>query len=71
MLMYEENTMRRLSDGVIWNTIEALLKTSAIEATKGILRLVYKDVEDIVKNAVNRGAGDNAISLKLDRVTDS
>lgn len=35
MIRYEENTMRQLSDRMIRNTMNTLLKTTAREATKG------------------------------------
>lgn len=70
-LKYQESYMRWLSDEIIRNTIETLLKTAAKEARKSIFSPVNKAVDDIVKQAVNRSAENNVISSKRDRITKS
>lgn len=63
--------MRRLTDGMIQSSMETLLITATKEATSWFLSPVYGAVGDIAKQAVNRGVADNAISLRLDRLTRS
>lgn len=51
--------------------MDTLLKTAAKEAAKKIRSAIFEAVEDIVNQAVNIGAADRAISLSLDRLTES
>lgn len=71
MLRYEEISLTRLSDEMIWNVTETLFKTTAKEPTNGIICAIYGAVEDIVKQAVNIDAEDNATSSTLQRLTGS
>lgn len=71
MLRYEEDIMRRPSDGMARKAIETLLKAAAKGATEEILRFILGAVKDVVQQAINRGAAVNAIILRLDRVTES
>lgn len=67
MFRYEKDALRRLLDGIIPKNIKTLLKTSAENAMKRILRAIYEAAEDTVKRAVNSRATDSAISSKRDK----
>lgn len=71
VLRYVEGNVRRLWDGMVQSTMESLLKTAAKEAKKGVLSPVYRAVEDRVKQAVDRGAPNNAISSRHNSLTES
>lgn len=71
LLRYEENTLRRLTDGVIKSTMKTLLKTAAKQAKKGILGHIYEAVEDNVKQALNSAAADKTISSRIHSLTKS
>lgn len=51
--------------------METQFISAAKDATRRILTPVYGTMEDIVKQAVNSAATDNAISWRLDRLTKS
>lgn len=70
LLRYEENTMGRLSDGMIRDNIGSLPKIATKEATKRSLSLICGAVNAIVKQTVNCVAADNAIRLRGDRLTE-
>lgn len=64
-------TMRRLLDKLIRITMDTLLITTGKESTKGVLSHIYRALEGIVRQAVNRGAVVATISPWLDRLTAS
>lgn len=70
VLKYENDTFRRLTGGMIRNTMGPLLKIAA-KITKIILISTHKTVEYTVKQFVHRGAADSAISSRSDRLTKS
>lgn len=65
MLRYEEDALMRLTDEMIWITMEILLKTAAKEATMEILINVDRAVEDIIRQVVNRGTAKNGLAQHL------
>lgn len=44
---YEENTLSLLTDGIIWKTIETLLKIAAEDSRNGILSDIYGAAEEV------------------------
>lgn len=71
MLRYEENILRRLTDGTIDNITETIFKAAANKQTERSGSSTYEDVEDVLKRDVNCGAAENAISSRLDSFTES
>lgn len=45
LIRYEENIMKRLLDGAIWDTMDTLFKTVTKKAPKQIPKYIYRDVQ--------------------------
>lgn len=71
MLRYEENKMRRVSNGMTRSTTDTTLKPDTKEAKKGALNHNYGAVEDIFKQAINRAAAENAITSSFGSLAES
>lgn len=68
---YEGNSLRRLSYGMIWNTLETHFNIAAKGPAKEILNPIYRAAEEFVKQAVRCGEADHAISSRLARPAES
>lgn len=71
MLWYYKNSSRRLADEVRTNTVEMFPRIAAKEPTKRSFSLVYKSLEDNVKQVVNRGTADCIYSSGFGRLSQS
>lgn len=71
LLRYEENTLKRLSDGISQNIKKILFQTPAKEATKRSASVIYEAAKNIVEQNVDRGRADSAISSRRDSRTKS
>lgn len=58
-------------DGVIQNTVDTLLETTANEARKEFFNLIFEAVGKIVKQDVNRKAAGKVFSTRLNMLAKS
>lgn len=68
---YEKITLRRLTDELIQSNMETLFNTTGKVEREKTPSLIYVPVNDIVNQAVYRGAADNASSSRRYRFTKS